>query len=328
MTRVPTSHPFRFAVTLPPIQGPIRRWVDAVREIEAMGFDTGVVADHFTQGYDTEPMVALTAAAMATERLRLQTGVLGVDYRHPVLVHRMAATLDSVSEGRLTLGLGAGWMVSDYKAAGIAYDPASVRVSRLEETVAVVKGLFGPEPFSYSGEHYSVQGLRGLPQPVQRPHPPIFVGGGGPRMLRFAGREADVIGINANLDKGELGRHAVVDFGEGPVHEKIRWAREGAERAGRDPGAIELSMNSWLVRVVKRSSDAADLLARIGSRFGVCADLLAASPSVLVGTASYCIDTLIARRDTFGINRFQLDAGLAPADVGSLAPIVTALARN
>lgn len=137
-----------------------------------------------------------------------------------------------------------------------------------------------------------------------------------------------MIGINANLDKGELGRHAVVDFGEGPVHEKIRWAREGAERAGRDPGAIEISLNSWLVRVVKRSSDAADLLARIGSRFEVSADLLAASPSVLVGTASHCIDTLLARREAFGINRFQLDAGLAPADVGSLAPIVTALAGN
>ena len=93
------------------------------------------MADHFTDGYDTEPMVALTAAAMATDRLRLRPAVLGVDYRHPVLVHRMAATLDVVSEGRLTLGIGAGWMTSDYEAAGIDIDEPGVRVSRLEEAI-------------------------------------------------------------------------------------------------------------------------------------------------------------------------------------------------
>jgi len=300
--------------------------VDKVRAIEDMGFDSVVIADHFTQGYDTEPMVGLTAAAMATHRLRLQTGVLGVDYRHPVLVHRMAATLDVVSEGRLTLGLGAGWMTSDYEAAGLAYEPARVRVDRLEESVAIVKGLFGAAPFTFVGDHYQVRELRGLPEPVQRPHPPLFVGGGGRRMLRFAGAQADIVGINANLDKGELGRHAVVDFGQEPVHEKIRWAGEGASGAGRDPDAIELSLNSWLVRVVSSASEGTDFLTRIGGRLGVDAELLARSPSVLVGTVAQCVETLQDRRVRFGFNRVQLDAGFAPEDLASLGPIVAELA--
>jgi probable F420-dependent oxidoreductase len=320
------SHPFRFAVTAPPVTAPVARWVDSIRMIESMGFDTVVIADHFTQGYDTEPLVGLTAAAMATERLRIQTGVLGVDYRHPVLTHRMAATLDVVSGGRLTLGLGAGWMTSDYEAAGIPYDPAGTRVGRLEEAVTILKGLFTGEPFTFTGQHYSVRELSGLPAPVQQPHPPFFIGGGGPRMLGLAGREAAVVGINANLGHGALGRHAVVDFGAEAVHEKIRWARDGAAAAGRQPDDVELSLNSWLVRVVATPEEASAFLDRIAARVDVPVDLLASSPSVLVGTVSQCVDLLVARRETFGFNRVQLDAGFAPDDLAALAPVVAALA--
>ena len=92
----------------PPLRLPITEWAAEVRRVEELGFDEVVIADHFTDGYDTEPMVGLTAAAITTGRLRLRPAVLGVDYRHPVLVHRMAATLDVVSEGRLTLGMGGG----------------------------------------------------------------------------------------------------------------------------------------------------------------------------------------------------------------------------
>ncbi len=318
--------PFRFSVTAPPFGGSARAWADAVRTVEDMGFDALVVADHFTQGYDAEPAVALAAAAMVTERLRVQTGVLGVDYRHPVLVHRLAASLDAVSQGRLTLGLGAGWMVSDYEAAGLPYDPPGVRIERLQECVAIVKGLFGPGPFTFEGRHYRVKDLQGAPSPVQRPHPPILLGGGGPRMLRFAGREADIVGINARQHTGELGRHAVVDLGEEPVHQKIAWVREGAEQVGRDFDDIELSINSWLVRVVASTSEAEAFLDRIASRFDVAPALLARSPSVLVGTASQCVESLLARRESLGVNRFQLDAGFAPKELDALAPIVSALA--
>ena len=225
-------HPFRFAATMPAPAPPLADWHAQLRHLEDLGLSSVVAADHFTGGYSFEPMVALTAAAAATTRLRLQTGVLGNDYRHPVLVHRMAALLDVVSEGRLVLGLGAGWMTSDYDAAGIALDPPGERVDRLAEALTVIKGLFGPEPFDFTGEHYAVRALDGLPKPVQHPHPPIFVGGGSPRVLRLAGREADIVGINASLRAGELGAHAVRDLSVDRVAEKIGWAREGAVRGG------------------------------------------------------------------------------------------------
>jgi alkanesulfonate monooxygenase SsuD/methylene tetrahydromethanopterin reductase-like flavin-dependent oxidoreductase (luciferase family) len=151
----------RFAVTAPPLTSPISDWLAAVRRLEEVGFHEVVVADHFTDGYDTEPMVALTAVATATNRLRVRPSVLGVDYRHPVLVHRMAATLDVVSDGRLGIGMGSGWMTSDYAAAGIPLDAPGERVDRLEEAIAVVKGLFADEPFSFSGEHYVIRDLDG-----------------------------------------------------------------------------------------------------------------------------------------------------------------------
>src|SRR5688500_10083975 len=117
--------PFRFAVSAPQVKTQ-RCFVEGRSHIEGYEFDTDDITDHFTDGWTAEPMVALTAAAMATSTLRVQTGVLGNDYRHPVLVYRMAATLDALSDGRFTLGLGAGWLTSDYEAAGVPLDPPGV----------------------------------------------------------------------------------------------------------------------------------------------------------------------------------------------------------
>jgi probable F420-dependent oxidoreductase len=319
-------HRFEFAVTPPTELTPLGEWVDALRRIEDMGFATVVVADHFTGGWDVEPMVTLTAAAMATTTLRVQTGVLGNDYRHPVQVHRMAATLDAVSEGRFTLGLGAGWLATDYEAAGLPYDPPGTRVDRLIESIAVIKALFGPEPVDFEGEHYRVRGLQGSPAPVQRPHPPLFVGGGSPRVLGVAGREADIVGVNASLKAGELGAHAVVDLRRERVAEKVGWVLDAVKAAGREHDDVALEMNHWLVRVTASEGEADDYLARVAARYEVEPAVLAESPSVLVGTAARCIDILHERRETLGFSHLQLDAGFPPRDLESLASIVGALA--
>jgi probable F420-dependent oxidoreductase len=301
-------------------------WQARIRALEDLGITSVVAADHFTGGYGFEPMVALTAAASCTTTLRLQTGVLGNDYRHPVLVHRMAAVLDVVSDGRFTLGLGAGWMTSDYEAAGIPLDPPGVRVDRFEEALAVITGLFGDGPFDFEGTHYRIRALEGLPKPVQRPRPPLFVGGGSPRVLKIAGRHAEVVGINASLRAGELGAHAITDLSAERVQQKIAWAREGAVAAGRDPDDLELEMNHWLAKVTPTAAAAAELLERVASRQGVDAALLAASPSVLVGTADQLVDTLRARREQLGISYLQLDAGFPAPDVHAFEPVIGALA--
>ena len=322
------TRPFRFAVTAPSVEGDLARWRDQIRRIEDMGFDTVVMADHFTQGYTIEPMVALTAAASCTSVLRLQTGVLGNHYRHPVLTHRMAAALDVVSEGRFTLGLGAGRMRSDYEAAGLPYDVPGERVSRLQESVAIIKGLFGTEPFTFHGRYYDIEALDGLPKPVQRPRPLLFLGGGSPRVLRFAGKEADLVGVNASLREGELGRHAVVDLERERVAQKVGWVREGALAAGRNQEEVELEMNHWLVRITDTGADGRAYLERIADRFEVAPTLLDDSPSVLVGTVEACVEKLQACREELGFSCLQLDAGFHPADIERLAPLVSALAGS
>jgi probable F420-dependent oxidoreductase len=311
---------------MPPPTPPLADWQRALRALEELGIATVVAADHFTDGYTFEPMVALTAAAACTTTLRLQTGVLGNDYRHPVLVHRMAAVLDVVSEGRLVLGLGAGWMTSDYEAAGIPLDPPGVRIDRFEEALAVVTGLFGEAPFNFAGEHYRIRALDGLPKPVQRPHPPLFVGGGSPRVLRIAGRHADIVGINASLRAGALGAHAINDLSLGRVAEKVDWAREGAVAAGRTADSLELEMNHWLAKVTPSAAAATDLLERVATRNGVEPGLLAESPSVLVGTTNQMVDTLCARREQLGISYLQLDAGFPTPDLHAFAPVIAELA--
>lgn len=316
--------PFRFAVTAPPVGESVAAWGVQLRELEDAGFDTLVVADHFTDGWDVEPMVTLTAAAAATSRLRLQTGVLGNDYRHPVLVHRMAATLALLSGGRFTLGMGAGWLRSDYEAAGLPYDRPGVRIDRLAEAVEVITALFGPDLVDHDGAHYRINGLRGVPTVAQRP--PLMLGGGSPRMLRLAGAKADIVSIVASLRAGEITAGSSTDLSAPAVAEKLSWVREGAVSGGRDPAELTLSINHWLVRVTPTEAAAEDLLARVASRQGVDEELLRESPAVLVGSIERLVDVLEQRRDTFGLSHFQLDAGFHPADVRSLYPLVDALA--
>jgi probable F420-dependent oxidoreductase len=321
-----TEHPFRFAVTAPVPAGDIRSWTDELRRIEDAGFDTIGVADHFTGGWTVEPFITLAAAAMATSTLRLQTSVLGVDYRHPVLVHRMAATLDQLSAGRVTIGLGAGWLKSDYAAAGLRLDPPGTRIDRLEEAIAVVKGLFAPTPLHHDGAHYRIDGLTGVPDAVQRPRPPLLLGGGSPRVLRLAGREADIVSVVASLRAGALGSHAMADLAAERVDEKVRWVAEGAAAAGRSPGDVTLSINHWLVRIVGSPAEAEAFTERVAATHDLDPDVVHQSPAVLVGTVEQLADVLVERRERFGFSHLQLDAGFPPKDLRSLLPLVAKLA--
>ncbi len=316
---------FRFAVSACNV-GSLEEWHDSVRRMEDAGFDTVVVADHFTEGWILEPMIALTAAAAATTTLRLQTGVLGNDYRHPVLVHRMAATLDQLSQGRFTLGMGAGWLIADYQAAGIQLDEPAVRIDRLEESVQVIKALFSGRPVDFSGRHYTISGLVGVPKPFQKPRPPLLMGGGSPRVLRLAGREADMVSIVASLKAGTTGPHAILDLSADRVVKKMDWIRQGIAQSGREEDDVTVSINHWLVRVTRSAEEGRAFLERVAAKNGVEAGRLASSPAVLVGTVGQLADLIQERRETFGISHLQLDAGFAPKDLDSLVPLVQRLA--
>jgi len=233
---MPHPRPFRFGIQLTSAP-PGTDWASVAREAEDLGYSTLFMPDHF--GDQLAPVPALAAAAEATTTLRVGPLVLDNDYKHPVVTAKEMATLDVVSGGRLELGIGAGWMASDYEQSGIAMDPAGERVERLEEAVAVLKGLFAPGAFSYEGKHYRISDLDGLPKPVQSPGPPLLIGGGGPRVLALAGREADIVGINPAVRSGQVDAAAALDGGAEITDRKLGWVKAAA--GDRYPD-IELTM--------------------------------------------------------------------------------------
>jgi hypothetical protein len=187
---VTTPRPFRFGFT-GGVSSKREKLLDSARRVESLGYSTYGLADHFVRPF--APLVAGQAVADATTTLRITQTVLAQDFREPAVLAKELATLDVLSDGRLQVGLGAGWLRQEYEDAGMRFDSASERIARLEETAIILKGLFGDEPFSYTGEHYSIRELTGVPTPVQRPRPPIMIGGGGRKVLSVAARQADIV---------------------------------------------------------------------------------------------------------------------------------------
>ena len=287
------SRPFRFGVQCNTASSR-QEWVELAHKIEDLGYSTMTIPDHFDE--QLAPTVALMAAADATNDLRLGALVWCNDYRHPVVFAKEMATLDLLSDGRLELGIGAGWMRSDYDEAGLDYDRPGVRIERMVESVEILKGLFGGEPFNFDGEHYTIAGLNGTPKPVQQPHPPFLIGGGGPRFLRLAGQLADIVGINPNLAAGVIDANIGTDATASRYAEKIRWVREGAGDRFDD---IELQVRAFFVIVTDDRQGTAEALA---GGVGLTPDEALGSPLGLLGTTSEIAETLVQRREDFGFS--------------------------
>jgi probable F420-dependent oxidoreductase len=237
------------------------------------------------------------------------------DFRHPVVLAKEAATLDVVSGGRFELGLGAGWLRAEYDQAGISFDAPGTRIERLEESVAIVKGLLAGERVTFTGRHYSIADLEGRPVPVQRPHPPILIGGGGQRTLSLAAREASIVGFvpRALKDGSGLDR---TDFGEAALRQKIQWARAAD---GDRFDSLELNALIQAVVVSDQRTHTADQLA---ARFKVARDLVLESPYVLLGTIDEICDTIRQRRERYGISYLTV----FERDMEAFAPVVERLA--
>jgi probable F420-dependent oxidoreductase len=309
----PTQRPFRFGVQL---SGPVdaRGWVERVRTIEDLGYATATMPDHFTD--QLAPVPALSVAAAATSSVRLGALVFDNDYRHPVVLAKELATLDVLSDGRVEIGLGAGWMESDYRASGIAYDPPGVRIDRFQEAVAVVKGSMADGPFSFAGRHYTISDYDAQPKPVQRPHPPLLIGGGGRRLLSFAAREADIVGINGTLTAGVVGPEAVATMTREAVEERVALVRQAA---GERIEQVELNVRVFFVSV---TDDRAGVLAGVAAMFGVTEEMVAESPFTLVGSTATMVDELLRRREELGFSYIIVGGD----DVEAFAPVVAELA--
>ena len=240
-------HPFRFGVQLHSLLP--EGWIERVRRIEALGYSTVFWPDHFSPQWD--PVASLAAVAAVTERIRVGSLVYDVDYRHPVVLAKSAATIQLLSGGRHEFGLGAGWMETDYVQAGIAYDRPGIRIERLDEALQIIRSMWTNEKTSFSGTHYEIREVPRAAEPAAEACPKILVGGGGRRVLRLAGRHADIVGINARMDEGRVTPATARDLAPERVLEKIGWVREGAEAAGRDPDEIELNSLVFLVALTE-----------------------------------------------------------------------------
>lgn len=306
------SRPFRFGVQA---NGSLsgRAWTELARRVEGLGYSTLTMPDHFDD--QLAPVPALTAAAAVTETLRVGALVWDNDYKHPLVLAKELATMDVLSDGRVEIGIGAGWMIADYEQSGMPYDRAGVRIDRFVEGLAVIKGLMGAEPFSFEGEHYRITNHNGTPKPIQAPCPPILIGGGGKRVLSIAAREADIVGINATMSAGVIGPQAFDTMTAPAVDEKVSIVREAAGSRWND---IEMNIRAFLVNI---SDDARNAAEAIAGMIGVTPEQVEATPFALVGPVSKLIDDLIARRDRWGFSYVIVGMN----DVESFAPVVAAL---
>ncbi len=289
-------------------------WRALARKAEDLGFSTLFMPDHF--GDQLAPVPALMAAADATTTLRVGALVFDNDYKHPLVLAKEMATMDVLSGGRTEFGLGAGWMNTDYEQAGIVKDRDGVRIARMVEALEIFKGLWSPGSFSFSGTHYTITDHDGTPKPVQQPHPPILIGGGGPKVLGIAGRYADIVGINPKLTAGAITAEAGQDAVPERIDQKIQWVRDGAGDRFDD---IELNMLVFFGMVVEDRMAFAEQLA---GGFGITPEAALEIPYAWFGSIGEICDQLRASRERWGVSYFTIQSDA----VDAMAPVVAELA--
>jgi probable F420-dependent oxidoreductase len=306
--------PFRFGVNTW-TAGSSREWIDKARRIEALGYSTLFMPDHLA---DTlSPFSALAVAAQAAPTLRVGPFVLNNDLRHPVVVAHEVATLDLLTEGRVELGLGAGYADAEYRQAGLRFERGRVRVARLAESVSIIKRLLSGETVSFTGDHYTIVGHRIDTLSVQRPRPPILIGGNGRELLTLAAREADIVSFTGATFPPGGGPVQLSGFAENDFAERIGWVRSAV---GQPPPELNLLVQHVVVEETPRK--AAEVLASQFTR--LTPDVALESPFLLLGPLEHLVETLEARRERWGVN-YVVVFERALAD---FAPVVARLAGN
>ena len=291
---------------------------ETARRAEGSGIDVLVIPDHLIP--QLAPISAMATIAAATKRLRISAFVLNNDLRHPAVLAQELASLDVLSEGRLDVAIGAGWNRPEYEAIGLPFDPTPVRQARLAEAIAVLKGCFADGPFSFAGEHYRITDFDAEPKPVQRPHPPFFIGGGGRATLSLAAREAQIVGLAPRISPAGGGDPSSVTVAA--TAEKVGWVREAA---GDRFDELEINVYPSMTGIsitdqpLREATEVADRLAeRSGVR--VTPDELLESPHIFIGSVDSFVEKFQRLRSDLGISSIMV------GEVGELAPVVERLA--
>ncbi|MCB0994350.1 MAG: TIGR03621 family F420-dependent LLM class oxidoreductase [Acidimicrobiales bacterium] len=313
MTTTPplAQRPIRFSVGPPGLPVDARELAAFARRIEELGYSAIGIGDH-PATERAGPLVAMCAAASATTTLRIGAHVFGNDYRHPAVLAQEIASLDQFSNGRVEVGIGAGWMSADYERLGIAYDRPGVRIERLAEAVRILRACLSGERIDHDGTYYRLAGHTGRPRPVQLPHPPIMVAGGGPKVLALAADEADIVGVNIDLGAGRIDPSAGASGTADATADKVALIRDRAAARGANP---ELHI---VIHRVVITDDREAALADVAGGFGVSVEEAARSPHLLVGSLDEIEAQVLALRADYGITYLGVDGGI----VDALAPVV------
>ena len=319
------SHPFRFGLqAYAPESG--KQWRELARKAESTGFSSFHLADHIigpgpalaATGHPVQTVAAIPAmavAAEATSTIKVGCRVLCVDYRNPVMLAKEVATLDFFSEGRLELGLGAGWLQGEYEAVGIPFDRAGVRLDRFEEVIGLLRASFAEGELNIDTTHVHSVGFEAVPKPFTKSGPPIMIGGGAQRILTIAGREADIVSLNFNNSSGKLGAEGIGSSTAEHTDQKIQWIRNGA---GERFDQIEIEIAAYFTVV---TPDGAGTRAKMAPMFGMTPEVFAEHPNVLIGSVDEICDRIVERRERFGISYTSFGASV----MDSVIPVVERL---
>lgn len=314
--------PFRFAVQATQARS-AQEWYELARKTEALGYSTLFLADHYlgpgparekarTPIQHVAPIAAMASAAAVTSTLKVGCRVFCVDYHVPAALVKEAATIDLLSDGRLEFGIGAGWSPHEYEAMGLSFGPPGERVAKLREVVALFKAQCSGELLDQHGTYAKAIGYEGLPLPVQRPHPPVMIGGGKPRVLAYAAHEADIVSIN-NVPFEPVNADGLTPDLE--AERRIGWVREaGGERLA----GIDIEASPFFIRI---TDDPASAATQITQRLNYPTELLREHPNVLLGSVDEIVDRLQERRERFGPNYISVQQDQLEA----VAPVVERL---
>jgi probable F420-dependent oxidoreductase len=322
-----STRPFRFAIQAFSATS-VKEWVDLARKVEDSGFSTLHVADHLLgpgskiegTGHRVQTLAlipALTSAAMATSTLRIGSRMACVSYHLPTVLTKEMASIDVLSEGRLEIGLGAGWLVNEYEALGIPFEPAGRRIQLLRETAEFMRLAYADNAeVDYRGEFIQSFGYHAVPPTVQRPRPPLMIGGGAPKVLGLAGELADIVSVNFNNSGGVVGAGSITSSTEEETHKKIQWIKDGAGNRFDD---LELETATYFISIEGRSQITADA---VSQRTGLALEDLRRFPHAAVGSVDEVCEELQRRREEYGFSYITV----GDAHLDAYLPIVERLA--
>ena len=318
--------PFRFGVQSY-VADDAADWRNQVRSAEDLGFSAFTVADHYIgpgpalkrAAHPIQNIAAVPAMAVAaaiTKTITIGCKVFCVDYHHPVVLAKELATIDMLSEGRLEVGLGAGWVAAEYEAMGITLDRPGIRIERLEAVADLVRRFLAGEALDIRSEYVTAFDFEANPVSPQPSGPKLMIGGGAPRILRMAGRIADIISINLNNKAGTLAGPGIVNATAEATLEKVGWIRDGAGSRFDD---IELEIPAYFSTV---TNNAEETLQKTAAMIRLDPEIIRHHPHALIGSVDHIVETIQARREQYGISYISVGAKAAQ----DFAPVVERLA--